>query len=153
MKRFLSSATRLLSLARQRLRLCELIVARARAADSVAEIRLTEAEAACQAAEHALQDGLCRASSVAALQSLQQVYSTSNAERGQRNNQRTQTAADLAAAIRELHAQQSRTESLSRLDDRLRGAWRRDGLRELSHGIDEQAGRQRWLERAAGVQS
>lgn len=146
MKRFHSSATRLLQIARQQQRLCELLLARAQAADAAVARRLADAEEECRAAEHGLADVLAAGGGADVLQSQQQYLIAATELRRRRKTERDLTSQKVAEALTALRTQQSRARSLERLEQRDHDEFRRDLFREQEAQQDEQRVRRHWLE-------
>lgn len=144
MKRFRSPATRLLHVARQRQRLCELLLARAQAADALALRRLADAEAARVAAERALAASLSGGERAIVVQSLQLRLQQASEVCRLRAQERNQTAQQVAAALADLRTQQSHTQSLERLEQRAADAHRRETFHEQETWQDEQRLRRHW---------
>lgn len=143
MHRFHSSASRLHSIARQQRRLCELVIARARAADAAAARRLVAAMDEHRTCELAIETALQTTSDGPALLSLQRTADFAVGMVSQCRAARRRTAEELTAAIAGLRAQQARTEGLARLETRHHDAWRHTAALEFSQGVDEQAARRR----------
>lgn len=144
MKRVHSPATRLLHIARQRQRLCELLLARAQAMDAWALRRLADAEAARTAAERAWAAALTAGARAVVVQSSQVRLQQAMEQCRLRTQERNQTAQHVAAALADLRAQQSHTKSLERLEQRAADAHRRESFREQENWQDEQRLRRHW---------
>jgi flagellar export protein FliJ len=144
MRRFSSPVTRILQLARQRQRLCELLLARAQAAEAAAQKRLEEAFLEAQAAETSLTESFDHMHSAVSLQSVQSYLAHCETQQRRRRDelQLANTAVEQARGA--LRAEQSKVRSLELLEERHVKVYRRDLLRHEEAQRDEQRTRRAW---------
>lgn len=147
MKKFRSPTTRLLQIARQQQRLCELLLARAQTADRAAVLSLEAAEHERAEAERTTTDAISYGERAAILQALQFGIQRSDEICQQRRTEREKTATELSQALAALTTQQARTRSLERLEQRAFDDYRREMFREQELLQDEQRTRRHWRQR------
>ena len=147
MKKFRSATTRLLQIARQQQRLCELLLARAQAADRAAARAVEMADEARADADRTTSNAIAGGERAVILQVLQ--FGIQRAEElcQQRRAERDQTAKKLSEALAALHTQQARTRSLERLEQRAFDEYRREMFHEQELMQDEQRVRRHWRQR------
>lgn len=150
MKRFHSSASRVLGLSRQKQRLCELLVARARAEKTIADQRERDALRELGSTDRALLGVLAHAAEISVIQSTQLARERAMSVVEQRQEECRDAAAQLAEVIRELRTQQQRTRSLEHLESRHFQAWQHDMAAEQSHRTDELAASRRCRNQLTG---
>lgn len=129
MQRFHSPATRLLGLARQRLRLRELLLARARAGESALDRRCAAARTELHAAEQTLALSLAAVSDAAGLSAQQSHVAVSVERLAKLTSALTEARGQAAACLAELQRERGKARSLELLEAKHVQFHRRDAAR------------------------